>query len=415
MSRSPRFPRRLEESLRTAGLVCGILIWSTYGFMMWTPTVLDRAGSVKGWDFSQFYVLGHLAAAGRPEALSDSHSLGERATAFVSPTFQHSTIMPVYGPQIALLFAPLAHWSYSAALAAWLIVSLALYAVCCIALWRACPDLAKQRVTTAILAAGSPALFFLICYGQLSAVALACVTAGFCALRRGRRVLAGLALGTLIYKPQLAVAIAVVFLCAREWRMIAGGVAAVAAQLGLAWAYAGTAAIRAYLDTLIHLNVVLPLIEEKRYLLQSLRSFFDLILPWPSAALAAYLLASVGVLLWTWRIWQSEAPLSLRYSLLLFATVLVSPHFYVYDLLILTPVWFLLADWLIRRPDAESWMPIALCLALLYFVPLGGVVVARTWHVQPSVILLIVLIILISRHAVAAERPSASYQVAKAL
>src|SRR5208282_1217183 len=72
-----------------------------------------------------------------------------------------------------------------------------------------------------------PCFFHLIVWGQTSAIALACFTAGFFLLRDDLRdqrpFLAGLAFGCLIFKPQLGIAAAFIFLYTRAWRVIAGG------------------------------------------------------------------------------------------------------------------------------------------------------------------------------------------------
>ena len=48
-------------------------------------------------------------------------------------------------------------------------------------------------------------------------------------------------------------------------------------------------------------------------------------------------------------LWKSSAPLALRFSALTLAAVLVNPHLFVYDLLVLAPVLLLLADWILTR------------------------------------------------------------------
>jgi len=266
-----------------------------------------------------------------------------------------------------------------------------LYVVACVILWRSCRTLSHRGITVALVAAGSPAFFFLVAYAQLSALALALFTAAWVALRRDRHLFAGLALGSLVYKPQLGIAVGVVFLCARDWRVIAGAIVAAAAQLGVALAYAGPAVMRSYAHTLAHLNDNIALVQEKQHLLQSLAAFFRLLVPWPAVAFAAYVIVAAVVLAAVWAFWTSGAPLELRYSLLLVATVLVSPHFYVYDLIVLTPAGFLLTNWAIEQSTIRWRTPLVVCLGLLYVAPLVGAFTARTLGVQPTVLVLTVL------------------------
>jgi hypothetical protein len=78
-------------------------------------------------------------------------------------------------------------------------------------------------------------------------------------------------------------------------------------------------------------------------------------------------------------------PLSLRYSSLLLATVLVAPHLTIYDLVILAPAFLLLADWSVghQRGSLTGWL--GTLLYLVYVLPLVGPL-ARWTHVQLSVI-----------------------------
>jgi hypothetical protein len=68
------------------------------------------------------------------------------------------------------------------------------------------------------------------------------------------------------------------------------------------------------------------------------------------------------------------------------ATVLVAPHLTVYDLVILAPVFLLLADWMMALPVGRSPRWLGTLLYLVYALPLIGIPVALWTHVQLSVI-----------------------------
>jgi hypothetical protein len=108
------------------------------------------------------------------------------------------------------------------------------------------------------------------------------------------------------------------------------------------------------------------------------------------------LLTSAFVLGLTIACWQRDkaVPLSLRFSALLFASVLVSPHLTVYDLVILAPAFLLLAEWIVVHPFAASARRLDLILYLVYMLPLIGPL-ARWTHVQLSVITMAVALGLI--------------------
>ena len=81
--------------------------------------------------------------------------------------------------------------------------------------------------------------------------------------------------------------------------------------------------------------------------------------------------------------WRSGASLEVRYPALLLATVLVSPHLTVYDLVILAPAFLLLSDWAVaHRDSAPPVFPLLYaCYPLFLLGPL-----ARIIHVQLSVV-----------------------------
>jgi alpha-1,2-mannosyltransferase len=292
--------------------------------------------------------------------------------------------LPLYPPQVSLLFAPLARMSYACALIFWLAVSSLIYGLSCYVVWRVCPNLRAHKLTVVILALAFPAFWHLIAWGQTSALALACFTVMFFALRARREFLAGLALGCLIFKPQLALAAALVFVVTLNWKVIAGALLSAAAQLSVAWLYYGADPLRDWMRTLLSLPSLLPLLEPKPYQTHSLRTFWNMLVPWPAASLALYLASALLISALTVACWRSHLTLSLRYSALLLATVLLAPHLTVYDLVILAPAILLLSDWIVSQPDQPAARHFKLLLYLAFALPLLGPL-ARWTHFQLSV------------------------------
>jgi alpha-1,2-mannosyltransferase len=269
----------------------------------------------------------------------------------------------------------------------WWGCSAVIYGICCYSVWRACPSLRNYGSTVVILAVAYPAFFHLIAWGQTSAVALACFTLAFFLLRDRHEFLAGLVLGCLLFKPQLGVAAAIVFVAVGAWKTVLAATLSAAGQLALGVLYYGIEPFRQWIRLLWGAGAVLPLLEPKPYQTHSLRTFWSMLLPWPKLSLALYLLSAafiVGLTITCWR--RSRAvPLPLRYSALLFATVLVAPHLTVYDLVILAPAFLLLADWIVAQPITDSTRRLGSLLYLTYMLPLIGPF-ARWTHVQLSVI-----------------------------
>ena len=162
---------------------------------------------------------------------------------------------------------PLHPWRiflYRSALALWWALSALLYGACCYVVWHACPHLPDYGGTVLLLAVAFPGFFNLIAWGQTSAIALACFTLLFFLLRDRREFLAGLALGCLIFKPQLGLAAAIVFIAIGAWKTIGGTVISAAAQLLVGVAYYGAEPLRKWMETVWNLSSVLPSSNQDR-------------------------------------------------------------------------------------------------------------------------------------------------------
>lgn len=375
-----RFPRRTDV-ITHASVLCAclaIILAVNFG----RPGLVDWSGQLKGPDFLQFYVAGSIALSGDSAALYDPNAFAKLGLKLV-PESSGVYYLPIYGPQMSLLFAPFALLPYGWALLIWILITTAIYGVCCWAVWKLCRHLRNEGPSIVLIAAGFPAVFNLIMYGQNSAIALACVTGAFLALRWDRYFLAGLAIGTLIYKPQLAIVLVCVFVASLEWRVVAGVLSGAVLQLGAAWIWYGTPTMRAYYQWMSGIGEINPLLEPKLYQMYSLLSFWKLLVPNLQIALGLYIFSACVLLVASYRIWRTRAPLSLRYSFLLLATVLVSPHLFVYDLVILAPAFLMVGDWALSQ-DVRA-KPVQQLLYYSYALPVAGAATQFT-HIQASVI-----------------------------
>ena len=369
--------------LSVHGLILAFCLWSVYLWNMARPGLLDRSGNLKGTDFLHFYTLGSLALTHRGADLYNLQAQSELAAQRV-PAAAGIRYLPLYPPQISIFFAPFARLSYPLALILWLTLSTLLYGLCCYAVWRACPNLRGQKRTIAILALAFPPFWHVIAWGQTSALALACFTLAFLALRAQRDCLAGLALGCLIFKPQLALAAAIVFLITLRWKVIAGALFSAVAQLTAAWLYYGPGPLGEWMRVLRNAPHLLPLLEPRPYQTHCLRTFWTMLLPWPSISLALYIISAILICLLTFASWRGRLPLCLRFSALLLATVLLAPHLTAYDLVILAPAFLLLSDWIVAHPYYAATRHLQLLLYLAFALPLLGPL-ARSTHFQLSV------------------------------
>lgn len=104
-----------------------------------------------------------------------------------------------------------------------------------------------------------------------------------------------------------------------------------------------------------------------------------------------YLLCSIAVLAIAVAIWKSLLPPPLRFSALAFAAVLVDPHLFIYDVLVLAPSLLLVADWTLAN-EHHILTPALRVLAYLAFIlPLFGPI-SRWTHLQLSVVVFAALL-----------------------
>ncbi|MGD1080364.1 MAG: glycosyltransferase family 87 protein [Candidatus Sulfotelmatobacter sp.] len=366
-------------------IVLALCLWGVCAVDFATPGLFDRAGNIKFQDFLQFYISACLIREGRTSQLFNQHLADEKMRALIG---EHAPVHlpPVYGPQVGLLFIPLARLSFPAAARIWVTLSLLAVGACLYLIWRSCLGLRPHARTVAICAVAYPPLFHFFVRGQISALVLVCFSAAFLAFRADRNWLAGIALGFLVFKPQFLVALPLVLLLSQAWKAFAGLAAAAGGQLALSGIYFGPTVMHTYFDTMLHMSrwIGLSEIGPAPIQMHSLRSFWTLLMPSPEIALALYVLSSIVIVAMAALVWKSSAALAVRFSALTLAAVLVNPHLFVYDLLALAPVLLLLVNWTLTNAHPASTPTLRLLLYLAFVLPLFGPL-SRWTHVQLSV------------------------------
>ncbi len=384
------------KRLTAHGLLLAVALWSLYVWTVATPGLRDRNGNLKGTDFLHLYTLGSLARAQDGAHLYDMSYQAALAADRV-PAAAGIRYLPLYPPQVSLIFVPFAAVTYAQGLVLWWILSAFIYALCCYAIWRECANLRHRGAIVVILAIALPGFFHLIAWGQTSALALACFTGTFLFLRRKQEFLAGLVFGCLIFKPQLALAAAILFLGIGAWKILTGALISAVLEMSAGAMYYGVAPVREWISTLLNTRSVLPLLEPRLYQTHSLRTFWSMLLPWGYLRFSLYIITAALTLFLTFSLWRrrNSVPLALRYPAMLLATVLISPHLTVYDLVILAPGILLLVDWLVGQDNARQ-NRIGTLLYLVYALPLLGPL-TRWTHVQLSVLAMAALLYMLWR------------------
>jgi hypothetical protein len=378
-----RRPPRPFEPERGQFVVLAVVLWLVVAWNLSAPGLRDRMGQVKGTDFFHFYELGLIARTGQWHIMYDADrllALGE--TLVPSPP----RYISVYSPTTAIAFAPFSTLPYGAAYAAWLLVGGALLGASAWRAWKASPHLRSSGATIALAVAGAPATVSLAMFGQTSGVAAAMMTAAGLAYVSHRRLACGVALGVLIYKPQLLLAPGVLFLVAREWRVLGGMALGACLNLGVGWITAGTPVMYEYLLTVRHIGAIRDALMPKPWQMHTLHAFAGLLFS-PTTALVLGWGASLGALAASSWAWGRIGDRRWRWSILSVATVLCADHLTVYDLVILLPAFVWTADWLAANPDAPraSWLRAS--VGASYLLPLANPL-AQLTHLQVSVLAL---------------------------
>ena len=329
------------KRVRRYALLAGIALWTVFVVDYATPGPLDRLGKIKGTDFVQFYANASLVVAGHTDRLYDNDALLAAIRSAV-PQARETIYVPIQSPQLAFLFAPLSAVPYTAALVVWLLIIVTMYAAACVMLWSRCTHLRAFRREVIGCAAAFPGLYATVIHGQTSVFALLSITYALIALERRRALAAGIALGCLTFKPHWVIAAGTVFLLAREWKVLGGMAASAVLQIGATVALAGPRVFLAYLSTLESIGRLGDILEPRPG--YALRSLFSVFVPNPQAAFVLYLLAAAFVAIVAARTWRTAVSFEVRASALVLAIVLIAPHVFEYDLIVLTPVFFLVAN-----------------------------------------------------------------------
>ena len=382
---------------RPEGLALAFVLWSSAIWVVATSGPLDRFGTLKGTDFSQFYVSARLVATGRAAALYDwSAYTHELATQVPGP--EGLLYLPVYPPTLALLLAPLGALPYLPALVVWTVISAGVYLAAGAWLIARGPGLRRDVTSAALLLVAFPAFPQLLLYGQVSVLALALVVLAWWAWTHGRQALAGIALGALVFKPQMLVIPACAVLVAPSLPLAVGVVTGIAIELGLVTAALGTGTLAGYLHTVRRVLAHPASFEPKPEQIQSLRGFFLAFGGETIVTTVLFLAAAIAILLLARQVIRRTSSPGLAFSAIVLAGLLVNPHLYVYDLVLLLVPLALVTEWLLSTPVTDPavrqtgwavlvlyWLPlVAAGLGLLHVQLMAPAMVWLLWSLRAA-------------------------------
>ena len=298
-----------------------------------------------GHDFLAFYAAGSLAREGRHADLYDLAVIKSRQQAIArdADLALGDAVGPWWNPPVyAWVFAPLSALSFPSALAVWCGVNLAAMGG---AVFLLCRLVRENRGLIALLVLVSAPLVQALTHGQNTPISLLLVAAVAHAWRNKQDFAAGVLVGALMYKPQLAAALAAVLVLHR------GGHAAAGLITGGAILFAATVttmpgALSDYLhrmpDNLHVMQVEHPYLWERHV---TLKAFWRLLVQGRGAgetSVATHLLTSVtalpfaaGLFIATWRARRAAAPSVEVLAATVATAPLLMPFYFDYDLLLL--------------------------------------------------------------------------------
>jgi hypothetical protein len=203
-----------------------------------------------------------------------------------------------------------------------------------------------------------PPVFAIAAIGQNGFVTAALFLGGLVLLQREKKFAAGLVLGCLIIKPQLALMLPFAMLAGREWRVIGGSIVSATAVLLVGVIVFGSATSFAWLR---QMPLYVEIAQEGLvgwHKLVSVYAAFRQAGVSDSVAFAVHCTTAVcaaAVVSWVWR---SDVQFAAKAAVLGAATMLASPYVYLYDTLVLIPA----LVWLVQRQA-----PVALVGSLWLF------------------------------------------------
>lgn len=383
----------------------------------------NRAGNGLGLgsDYLAFYNAGTILNQHGFERLYDLDLQAQLYHENLPGEPDHVTLPYANAPFLAFLLRPIATLDYAWSYAAWVGLSLLLFASAFGLIWKT-TGLPDRYRGLALLVALSFEPFLVECLhgGQISAFGIIWIALAIFWSTRGRALAAGLALSVCIYKPTLLPLILAMLLVMRQWRTLVGFLLGTLCLAATSVALVGTQPCLDYINMLVgYVNKTTGggagASGFQTWKCIDLNAFFKL-LGVPSIAAFA-MMACIGLLalkeVWIARPHDAESArrtLPLAWAAALTWTLVLNVYVGVYDSILLLPAIALTASTLLRRAtDTGRSLPLRFrCLLLaIWVLPWFSGLLARDFGVQPYTVAILALgmyqIRLLQRRAT--ERP----------
>jgi hypothetical protein len=329
-------------------------------------------------DFRSQYTAGYMVRSGNAHRLYDYGSQLRFQNQLVGP---RDMALPFdHLPYEALLFVPISYLSFRAAYFAMLAFNLVVLAlsVRLMRTWTSTLDGIYPWLSSVMAIVFLPTALALM-QGQDSILLLFCLTAAFWALEGGREFLAGVLLSLGLFKFQIVLPIALLFLLWRRWRFSAGFSVSAAALVATSLVLIGWEAATSYVRLLLSMSMGLSsTVDQARLgtppsIMPNLRGLVFGLLNnrIPAIWVQVVVLALSAICLMAAFIGGSKARKASSLLIAILAGAEVSYHFHLHDMtILLLPILVWLDQCIPATPDGDlRQRRVAQLAALLFIFP----------------------------------------------
>ena len=226
-----------ERAIAYCRILGGMLAAMSIAWVVMATGGIDATGKPLGTDFMSFWAASRLALDGIPTAPWNMATHHDAQTAVFGRDVGYAAFF--YPPTFLLLCWPLALLPYLWSLAVWLLLTGAAYV-------KVVRGFAGERLGIVPVLA-FPAVFVNAGHGQNGFLSAALLGGGALMLQ-SRPVLAGLCLGSLVYKPHLGLIIPIALIAARRWHVFAAATASALGTCALSYGVFGAPVWQAFFD-----------------------------------------------------------------------------------------------------------------------------------------------------------------------
>jgi hypothetical protein len=305
----------------------------------------------------------------------------------------------VYPPHYYLMVSPLSELSYRWSTILWALLSTVAFSLSGFLLYQFYPR-CRDRFSVWFVAA---CLFFpwlkCLTMGQKSSFLLLLLTATFLLQYHRRGFWAGVVFGIMVIKPQLGLVIGFAMLWKKQSEFVLGAVLMAATLVGISWMYEP----ELWLDYVQVITGMGDYLKTGGYQLTEAHSLWggvEMLSAAMDSTTTKLITAALGIVVLACLLVGLKGELepdqdryAIQFSMLIAATVLLSPHFYTYDLTILLLPMLLIVTVLGVRPATLAGK-LTVGLLLLFYLAAGLFSrIAATVGWQPSLLLIGGLII----------------------